>query len=237
MPRRVLLLLLFPLLTSFAQSSQAPPQDQSWNRRIAGAGEYQIVLEVSGRVEITRALKLPNALDLPSICSAKREAEASALRSAESYLASLEKALDKRRYLTEIVRLHNELGQLSSYRGEMPKAIVHFEAAYQSLPLVLREQPQYADDKTYLEEILGIAHLRRGELDNCVNHHNAEMCLFHLRAAGQHKLKTGSSSAIEYCKKHLSQKPDNLEVRWLLNLVYMTLGQYPQGVSRDWLRK
>ena len=193
------------------------------------------MLEVSGRVETARALKAYDPLDLKAICAAKQAAADDAFRSAESYLLSLEKAVDKRRYLTEIIRLHNELGQIYSYRGNMPKAIEQFEAAYQALLQVLRDQPEYAEDKIYLEEILGIAHLRRGELDNCVHQHNAEMCLFPLSAAGQHKLKTGSSIAIEYFQKHLASKPDNLEVRWLLNLAYMTLGQYPQGVKRDWL--
>jgi ASPIC and UnbV/FG-GAP-like repeat len=226
------------LLPTFAQSPSTP-QDQSWSRRISGTGDYQIVLEVSGRIETARALKAPNPLDLQSICAAKQAAEASALRSAESYLLSLEKATDKRRYLAEIIRLHNELGQIHSYRGDMAKAIAQFEAAYQGLQQLLRDQPEYAEDKTSLEEILGIAHLRRGELDNCVHKHNAEMCLFPLSAAGQHKVKTGSSTAIEYFQKHLANKPDNLEVRWLLNLAAMTLGQYPQDPnlkkSRDWL--
>lgn len=221
-------------LPAVAQSPSTP-QDQSWNRRITGAGDYQIVLEVSGRIETSRALKASNPLDLQSICAAKQEAEKSALRSAESYLLSLEKATDKRRYLTEIIRLQNEIGQIHSYRGDMPKAIAQFEAAYQNLQQLLRDQPEYAEDKTSLEEIIGIAHLRRGELDNCVHRHNAEMCLFPLRAAGQHKLKTGSSIAVEYFQKHLASKPDNLEVRWLLNLAAMTLGQYPQGIKRDWL--
>lgn len=232
----LLLSALVPVVHSAAFAQPAsPPQDQSWNRRIAGTGDYQIVLEVSGRIETTRTLKRPDALDLKAICSAKQAAETAAFGSAESYLRSLEKALDKRRFLPEIVRVHNELGQLYSYRSNMAKAIEHFTAAYQSLQEVLREQPEYRQDKISLEEILGIAHLRRGELDNCVHHHNAEMCLFPLRAAGQHKLKTGSSQAIEYFQKHLASQPDNLEVRWLLNLAYMTLGQYPQGVRRDWL--
>lgn len=230
----ILVLIIIGAAQSHAQVPSIP-QDQSWNRRINGTGDYQIVLEVSGRIEINRAMKSVNSLDLKSICAAKQEAEASAFRSAQSYLSSLELATDKRRYLPELVRLHNELGQLYSYRGEMPKAIEQFEAAYQALLQLLRDNPEYVEDKIYLEEILGIAHLRRGELDNCVHAHNAEMCLFPLSANGQHKLKTGSSSAIEYFQKHLASKPNNLEVKWLLNLAYMTLGQYPQGVKRDLL--
>ena len=30
--------------------------------------------------------------------------------------------------------------------------------------------------------------------------------------------------------KYLEQKPDDLEVKWLLNLAYVTLGKYPAGV-------
>ena len=57
------------------QTQDRALQDQSWNRRVAGTGNYQTVLEVSGRVEITRALKLPDGRDLKAICSAKQDAE------------------------------------------------------------------------------------------------------------------------------------------------------------------
>ncbi len=236
MIQRVLFLVFFSLLLILSRTSQAQKtEDQNWNQRIAGTGTYQIVIEVSGRAEITRAMKSFNPLDLKSICTAKQEADSAAFRSAESYLLSLEQANDKRRFLTEIVRLHNELGQIYSYRGDMPKAIEHFDAAYQALLLALRDHPEYSEDKVYLEEILGISHMRRGELENCVLNHNAEMCLFPLTAAAQHKLPSGSTAAIDAFKKHLISKPDNLEVRWLLNLAYMTLGQYPRGVPKDLL--
>ena len=218
-------LLIFAVSCASAQSK--PPNDQTWNVRPNGVGDYQIVLEVSGRVEITRALIRPDPLDLKGICAAKQTAESTALNSAESYLASLEKATDKKRYRLEIARLHQEVGQLYAYRGDMPKAIEHFEAAYQSLLLSLPDHPEYSADKAYLEEILGIAQLRRGELDNCVHHHNAEMCLFPLSINAQHQVTKGSSAAIDYFTKHLASKPDNLEVRWLLNLAYQTLGKIP----------
>jgi tetratricopeptide (TPR) repeat protein len=212
-----------------AQSPNRPAEDQSWNRRIDGAGEYQIVLEVSGRVEVARALKPPNPLDLKAICAAKQEAERRAFLSAEGYLAALEKSVDAHRRQIEIARLHNELGQIWSYRGDMAKAIEHFEAMRTALGKGLLDHPEYADDLIYLDEMLGVAHLRKGELDNCVHHHNAEMCLFPLRKQGRHKLPAGSSEAIRYFKRHLSRKPDNLEVRWLLGLAEMTLGNGTYG--------
>ena len=74
-PRILLLLLLLAAGAALVFGVQNIPQDQSWNRRPAGAGDYQIVLEVSGRVEVSRFFQSPDALDLRAICEAKREAE------------------------------------------------------------------------------------------------------------------------------------------------------------------
>lgn len=206
------------------QTQDRAPQDQSWNRRIEGAGDYQTVLEVSGRVEITRAMKIPDALDLKSICQAKHDAERRAFLSAEGYLSALEKSVEANRRQLEIVQLHNELGQLWSYRGDMAKAIEHFTAARATLVKALVAHPEYSEDLIYLDEILGVAHLRKGELDNCVHNHNAETCIFPLTKQAQHKLTAGSSAAVGYFKSFLAKRPDNLEVRWLLDLAMMTLG-------------
>lgn len=200
-------------------------QDQSWNRRVTGAGEYQTVLEISGRIEVARAMKTPDPLDLKSICSAKQDAERRAFLSADGYLSALENSVEANRQQVEIIRLHNELGQLWSFRGDMAKAIEQFEAAKTLLDKILPFHPEYAEDAVYLNEILGVVHLRKGELDNCVHNHNAETCIFPLTKQAQHKLTAGSSEAVGYFKRFLARKPDNLEVRWLLGLALMTLGQ------------
>ena len=41
--------------------------------------------------------------------------------------------------------------------------------------------------------------------------------------------------AIEHLLNYLQQKPDELEVRWLLNLAYMMVGKYPDGVPPRYL--
>ena len=219
----VVILLAFALIQLSDAQSRAP-QDQSWNRRVTGAGDYQTVLEVSGRVEITRAMKMPDPLDLKSICSAKQDAERRAFLSAEGYLLALENSVEANRRQLEIVQLHNELGQLWSYRGDMTKAIEQFAAARAALVKALPAHPEYSEDLVYLDEILGVAHLRKGELDNCVHNHNAETCIFPLTKQAQHKLTAGSSEAVKYFKNFLAKRPDNLEVQWLLNLAMQTLG-------------
>ncbi len=217
-------LLAVALIQTTNVRTQNRAEDQSWNRRVTGAGDYQNVLEVSGRIEVTGAMKMPDPLDLKSICSAKQDAERRAFLSAESYLSALEKSVDASRQQIEIIRLRNELGQLWSYRGDMTKAIEHFEAAKNLLDKILPSHPEYADDAVFMDEILGVVHLRKGELDNCVHNHNAETCIFPLTKQAQHKLTAGSSAAVGYFKRHLARNPDNLEVQWLLDLAMMTLG-------------
>src|SRR5215813_15103567 len=132
LPLILLLALLIALPGDEAQTQNGPnaQQDRSWNRRVAGAGDYQIVLEVSGRIEVARFFKIPDPLDLRSICEAKRGAAERAILSSESYLNTLSQASDRRRFEIQLAQLRNELGQLYAYRGEMAKSIEHFEAAY-----------------------------------------------------------------------------------------------------------
>jgi hypothetical protein len=44
---------------------------------------------------------------------------------------------------------------------------------------------------------------------------------------------SGSKQAITFLTRALAHDKDNLEIRWLLNVAYMTIGQYPTGVPPD----
>src|SRR4029453_4686628 len=92
--------------------------------------------------------------------------------------------------------------------------------------------PPLADAERYLETILGVAELRRGEGENSLQPPNADRCLFPLRKPGQHDLKSGSTEAIRHFERLLAARPDDLEVRGLLNLAHMTLGTWPDGVPK-----
>jgi len=82
---------------------------------------------------------------------------------------------------------------------------------------------------------IGVAYLRKGEVDNCARNHNAEMCIFPLSANARHTDVTGSTKAIEYFQRYLAADPSNLEVRWLLNIAHQTLGTYPASVPKAFL--
>ena len=53
-------------------------------------------------------------------------------------------------------------------------------------------------------------------------------CILPIAPAAVHTNPTGSRLAIRHFTEYLEQFPDDLEVRWLLNLAHMTLGEYPE---------
>ncbi|QNF31461.1 VCBS repeat-containing protein [Adhaeribacter swui] len=75
---------------------------------------------------------------------------------------------------------------------------------------------------------LALAYLRLGERSNCVMHHSSETCIFPIRGTGIHTQQVGSQKAIELYRQLVAAYPANLTYRWLLNLSYMTLGEYQQ---------
>src|SRR5262249_37150103 len=79
---------------------------------------------------------------------------------------------------------------------------------------------------------LGVTALRRGETDNCVMCRGESSCILPIAPAAVHTNPTGSRLAIRHFTQYLAQFPDDLEVRWLLNLAYMTLGEHPQKVDK-----
>jgi hypothetical protein len=50
-----------------------------------------------------------------------------------------------------------------------------------------------------------------------------------------YKKQDNSRLAIQFFTKYLSHTPDDLEAKWLLNLTYATLGEYPAGVPKAYL--
>ena len=98
----------------------------------------------------------------------------------------------------------------------------------ETLPAQLRE-----DFRPLSAFFLGVAHLRDGEVANCVKRHNGDACILPILAAARHVDPAGSRAAMRYFVEVLDS-PGNarlkLAARWLLNLAAMTLGEYPQDV-------
>ena len=77
---------------------------------------------------------------------------------------------------------------------------------------------------------LGLAQLRRGEQKNCIGYHGPAACILPIGEAGIHRDKEPALAAMRIFSEYLGEKPDDLVVRWLLNVAAMTAGQYPEGV-------
>lgn len=83
-------------------------------------------------------------------------------------------------------------------------------------------------------ELLALAHLRLGEVENCRANHNEYSCIVPLKQEAFHKNKAGSEMAVSLYTKILDKFPED-KYKWLLNVAYMTLGQYPDGVPKKYL--
>ncbi len=79
-------------------------------------------------------------------------------------------------------------------------------------------------------EAMAVSHLRQGEDDNCVANHNAESCILPLKGAAIHTKKNGSQQAMALYHMLLDVYPKDVQLRWLMNVAAMTLGEFPQGV-------
>ena len=203
--------------------------------RVPSAGiNYQVVRQISGwkvfRHFFGRLEKpLDYDQDFQAMCEAQLQAPRLGIQQLKSHLAELKVQDPEQHDYDEVWQTHHVLALLLSFVGNMDEAIEHFQTAYQ---IVVAHGVKVSE--LDLEEKLGIAHLYRGERENQVNN-QAKSSIFPLIPQARHKLASGSEKAIEHFRKYLDQKPDDLEVKWLLNLAYMTLGKYPQGVPKEHL--
>ncbi len=83
--------------------------------------------------------------------------------------------------------------------------------------------------------IQGVTALRRGETENCIMCRGESSCIIPIAPAAVHTNPAGSRLAIRHFAEYLEQFPDDLAVRWLLNLAHMTLGEYPSKVDPRFL--
>lgn len=138
---------------------------------------------------------------------------------------------------TANINYHGTLAYELLAAGETELAIEKLESILNSLEENKYNRPllfTYYAEKT--ADMLALAYLRLGEQQNCIIKHTSDSCLFPIRDQGIHTLTNGSEKAIELYERILREwRPDDMEVRWLLNIAYMTLGKHPDDVPEQWL--
>ena len=115
-------------------------------------------------------------------------------------------------------------GQLHAYLGELDKATERWQS---SRAIAAAGVP---DALPRMDETLGVAFLHKAENDNDVYNTPGDRCLFPPLQPTSYRDTASARRAVTYLQRYLETKPDDLEVRWLLNLAYMTLGGYPASV-------
>ncbi|MCH7825298.1 MAG: CRTAC1 family protein, partial [Acidobacteria bacterium] len=99
-----------------------------------------------------------------------------------------------------------------------------------------RDRRTYAVPAAYL---LGVAHIRDAQTRNCVELRLAGGCVVPIREQSIYPLQEPSRAAVRYFRQVLDATPDDapfhIASTWLMNLAYMTLGEYPDGVPTRFL--
>ncbi|MBR9920575.1 MAG: CRTAC1 family protein [Bacteroidetes bacterium] len=90
------------------------------------------------------------------------------------------------------------------------------------------------DQTKLLYEMQALAYMRLGEEENCLGRPDPSSCILPLSPEAQHQMTRGSETAIPIYQRILEAYPDDLQSRWLLNIAYMTLGRYPEGVPAQY---
>ena len=100
--------------------------------------------------------------------------------------------------------------------GRTEESIAEFEQVRAILARPEVEPPRAFVQR--LREWLGVAYLRLGEQENCIDRHTSDSCLMPILGGGVHTRTRGATAAIEQFTQALSDDPNNLRYRWLLNL-------------------
>jgi hypothetical protein len=119
------------------------------------------------------------------------------------------------------------LALLYLYEGDFRNSGLVLEEAR---ALIAAEPKRLQRDLPTILFLQGIAALRRGEMENCVECGCESSCIFPLQPQAVHQKPEGSKEAVRHFTAYLQLFPDDVGVRWLLNLAYMTLGEYPERV-------
>ncbi|HWE35973.1 MAG TPA: CRTAC1 family protein [Isosphaeraceae bacterium] len=126
-------------------------------------------------------------------------------------------------------RIETSISYLYMYNGEFDRASAWAERAMADGGDGPREM------RACFVALLGVIALRRGEVENCLECRGPSSCILPIDRAAMHRKQDGAREAIRRFTDYLAERPGDLGVRWLLNVAYMAVGEYPEGVPPRFL--
>lgn len=124
----------------------------------------------------------------------------------------------------DLAQGHFTHAQLLAYEGRMPEAIA---ALTEALRIATEHVPTM---RLHMEEALGIAYLHKATHEAGISHAPGDRCLLKLTGGTPFGAPDDVQRAIAHFMTYLKGRPDDLEVRWLLNVAHMASGTWPEAV-------
>jgi tetratricopeptide (TPR) repeat protein len=196
---------------------------------MASAGSVKYVADIGGLPEaeaLLREFSKPAGWNQSprAICQARQDSLEAGVQLFDRFFSEGAASFRAGRTPFEVMQANLGLAQLLTYQGLMSRALDRFDQAFElartaspaSLPIA--------------NEMIGVAYLHKASMDNGVMRAPDDMCLLPPPAGRSYGNTADLDKAIAHFDAALAQKPDDLEVRWLLNVAYMLKGKYPDGV-------
>ncbi|MGV3517641.1 MAG: FG-GAP-like repeat-containing protein [Luteitalea sp.] len=124
----------------------------------------------------------------------------------------------------DLAQGHFTHGQLLAYEGRMREAIV---ALSEALRIAKASVPAM---RLHMEEAVGIAYLHKAMHLDEATHAPGDRCLLRVTPGPSFGPSEDVTHAIEHFMAYLRERPDDLEVRWLLNVAHIAAGTWPAAV-------
>lgn len=225
----------FAILTVFPAAPKTQELDAGQMARLARSGVVRQSINVAGLADFHAAFRQypkPEGWekDLQQPCVIRNQSHADAVKRLEGHLAEVEVQTENKPAPRNLMQTHQELAQLHAYTGDLEASINEWTKAYQ---IAKSDVPNAVP---YLEEALGVTYLHLAGIENGANRNSGDIDIFPPADPKEHYAKQENSrTAIKYFQDILDQAPEDLQVRWLLNLAYETVGEYPAGVPANFL--
>jgi hypothetical protein len=220
---------VFEVLADSEAGSSAAAINPASLAAISAVGNVKFVPDIGGLPEAEAMLReFPKperwAEDPRLMCQVRQDSLAAGLQVFENFFSPSAEAARQSRPVSELLQANLGFAQLLAYQGSMARAVQRYEEAYRiALNSSSAVLPQ-------VEEMLGVAYLHKAGMDSGVFRQPSDLCLLPTRPGHAYANTADVDKAIVQFTTYLERRPDDLEVRWLLNLAHMARGTYPGGV-------
>jgi FG-GAP-like repeat/ASPIC and UnbV/PPIC-type PPIASE domain len=225
----------FAILTVFPAAPKTQDLNAKQIQSLAAAAIVRQTINVAGMSEEDSVFEQYSKpanwkQDLRQPCAIRKASHPAAVERMEQLLAGSGGGPGGKPAPLELLRGHVALAELHAFVGDMGKSIKEWQSAYQIA------QSDVPGAIPYLQESLGVSYLHLSEMENGVYRDSGSLDIFPPLHPGAHFDKPDNSRlAIQYFLGFLQRAPEDLQVRWLLNLAYVTLGEYPAEVPPKYL--